>query len=645
MARNPRQKPLTPAHSPTNTASECWFWSGAVFLAVLMAFAGVVRHEFVAWDDDINVYQNPLLNPATLEGVKTVWTSPYLRLYIPLTYTAWSAVAAWCQRGAGAAAQLSPMPFHAANLAVHLLTAIAAYFLLRRVLQGTSSTENGGTRGFDRAAALGALLFSLHPIQVEPVAWISGLRDVMSGLGAVLALSEYVAFTTAPDRRRAAIHYGLATLALAAAFLCKPSAVVVPVMAGIIDLVLLGRSARKAALPVGIWLALAAGAALLTQSSQGATHIRAMVPLWARPLIAADSVAFYLWKLLWPFNLSIDYSRSPDAILVKGWPYYTWIAPAAAALRIWFTPRRRIWGACGALFVAGVLPVLGFVPFLHQDMSTVSDRYLYLSMLGPALAIAWAAREIPPGSRYWTAAGALIVGLGILSRIQTQVWKNTGTLFSHAVALNPDNGITHLNLGNYMSRQGNKEEAKRHYLETLRLRPGDALALKNMGGLLVGEGKLDEAAGYFTQALEHPNREVVADAQNALGVIRIRQGRITEGAAHHRLAVELQPNRPDSRMALADALSALGKWDEAIVYYEQALYLAPQFVQAHNGLGYALLRKGNIDGAIARWSQALEFAPNYLELRHNLGLALLQKGRREESIAQFRAALTLQPGF
>ncbi len=562
-----------------------WIWGGIIVLAVLAAFGPVVRHEFVAWDDDINVYQNPLLNPATREGVKRVWTAPYLRLYIPLTYTAWAVVARACQRGAAPSAPLPPRPFHAVNLAVHVLAALAAFLLLRRLLYAAGAPERRAS-GLDAAAAFGAMLFALHPIQTEPVAWVSGLRDLLSGLGALCALAEYTAFAVAQERRRAAVHYALATLALVGAFLCKPSAVVVPLMAALLDHGILRRPLRRTILPLGVWCALALAFAALTQTSQGATHIRALVPLWARPLIAGDSLAFYLWKFAWPFGLSLDYGRPPDLVLMKGWLYYTWTVPAAALLCGWFSGERRIWTVCAGLFVAGVLPVLGFVPFLHQDMSTVADRYLYLSLLGPSLAAAWLLARRADSESYWpwVFAAVVLAGWGVRSRVQAGVWENTGTLFGHAVALNPDNGVTHLNLGNYLSHHGQPEEAKRHYRETLRLRPGDGLALKNMGALLAGEGKLEESADYFTQALVNGNPDIVASAQNALGAL-------------------------------------------------------------HNGLGHAQLRKGNIDGAIAQWSKALAFAPDVVELHHNLGLALLQKGRRQESVKHFQAALKLRPGF
>ena len=361
--------------------------------AVLMVYGRALLGEFVAWDDDINVTQNPHLNPATFQSLIAFWKAPFLKLYIPLTYSVWTAAAWFSRWRAGPLSPLSPGVFHALNLACQVASALFTFALFRTLLRA-AKPENDAAKT-DWAAALGAAVFVFHPLQVEPVAWVSGLRDMISGAATAAALWQYVVSVSASDARRRRLHFVGATALFAAALLSKPSAVVIPILAALLDFGVLKRPLSRALKSLALWFLLAAGFALLTRQSQDALHIRALMPLWSRPLVALDSLAFYLYKLFWPATLSPDYGRAPDMALAKGWLYWTWTAPAALALAIGLSRERRINAVCFGLFAAAPLPVLGLVPFIHQDLSTVADRYVYASILGPALAVAWYAVQWP----------------------------------------------------------------------------------------------------------------------------------------------------------------------------------------------------------------------------------------------------------
>ncbi len=374
----------------------------AVLLIVLTVavFWRVHDHGFV-WDDRIDIYDNPHLNSETGPDILVFWQKPYQHLYIPLTYTVWATIARFSKAPTTREGiNLNPRLFHVANLIVHLLSIIVVFTILRLLVPS------------DWAAGAGTLLFAFHPVQVESVAWVDGMRDVLSGFLSFVALWQYLTYaratSTAPtgsgeketeisvskgvafDLNRRKLHYAAATLAYVLALLAKPSAVVVPAVAWLLDYWVLRRSLRQSTVALVAWLVLAVPFVILTRWAQSEDVIYFITPLWARPFVAGDAIAFYMYKLALPLWLGPDYGRQPEWVLSHWWGYVMWMAPCGLLLMAWLWRDRKPWlMASAGIFVVGVLPVSGLVPFTFQYISTVADRYLYLSMLGPALALAW----------------------------------------------------------------------------------------------------------------------------------------------------------------------------------------------------------------------------------------------------------------
>jgi hypothetical protein len=207
---------------PHEQSHRCWPIV-VVILATLLVFLPLCGHEFTYWDDGHTVHENPRLNPPTLESIKYHFTNISYGLYVPVTYTAWTGIAAIAQldQPDGHGRLLNPWMFHSANVVVHATSALFAFLLIRRLVPR------------DGPALFGALLFALHPVQLEPVAWISGLKDVLAGSLALIALWRYV--VRAQQARSDSFDYVpdlIGTLAFIGAMLAKPSAVVVVVVAG-----------------------------------------------------------------------------------------------------------------------------------------------------------------------------------------------------------------------------------------------------------------------------------------------------------------------------------------------------------------------------------------------------------------------------
>jgi protein O-mannosyl-transferase len=220
--------------------------------------------------------------------------------------------------------------------------------------------------------------------------------------------------------------------------------------------VLLDRPWRAIAKSLVFWFALTIPIMLVARFVQPAADVTP-VPLWARPLVAMDALGFYLAKLAAPVGLTNNYGRTPQFIIARGTIYYAWIIPAAVAAALALARSRRLTAAV-LLFIAGVLPVLGLTTFLYQQFSTVADRFVYLSMLGPAAGVAFIL------SRRWTRgsvilAAAVLVVLGVMTVRQSLVWRNRLTLAEHAVKVQPDNPAARSSYAGALMRQGRIDEA------------------------------------------------------------------------------------------------------------------------------------------------------------------------------------------
>ncbi len=619
-----------------------------LIIIVLAVFARSYRYEFLSYDDGINIYENPHVKQFDLSYF---WKKPYKGMYIPLTYNLWAfqAKLAKIPPAESAGIELKPHVFHTTNIIVHLLSMLVVFSILRILVRN------------DWAACAGALLFAIHPVQVEPVVWVTGLKNVLSGLLSLLAIWQYLSYaslnsprTASAGRlkgigsrkrstvRRRQLHYIVAIIAFVLAILSMPIAIVVPLVAGLLSYLILRRSPRQCVVELVPWLALGLPIIILTKLAQPDVTIDFIVAFWKRPLIAGDALMFYLYKLILPISLGPDYGRTPNFVLKHGWIFLTGIIPYMTAIVLAWKYRRPWLLASGGALVAGVMPVLGFVPFVFQNFSTVADRYLYIAMLGPALALAWFLSG--HRSMLMRIIFVLILGtLGLRSVHQTQYWKNSYTFFKHALAVNSNSWLAHNNVGIAQQKTGELEEAIAHYNEALRLKPDYELAHNNLGVVLEKQGKLEEAIAHYNEALRlKPDK---AEAHSNLGNLLQGQDKLEEAIAHFDKALKLKPNYAGAHYNLAIALQKMDKLEEAIAHYTEALKLKPNYVLAHNNLGTVFQQQGKFEKAIAQYAKALRIDPNYAEAHNNLGTVLQKQGKLREAIAHYTEALKSNPDY
>jgi protein O-mannosyl-transferase len=548
-------KPLQPLPPLPATSSETSASGKLIPLLLLGLMLGalwpLLIGDFTIWDDNRAVVINPWLNPPTLHNMAQFWNPrhPHMDIWIPLTYTIWSAVAAVSYVPTAdpeTGAHLNPWIFHGANLLVHAVSVLVVYAILKRAA------------GKSWPAAAGAALYAIHPVQVEPVGWICGMKDVLAGCLGLIAVWQYLLFAsgdklnsnqsviepaaeqsqwaTAPlDRnqpipvREPLLHYMLASLAFVLAMLAKPSGIVIPLVVGALDLFLLRRRLRSVVLWLLPWLLLTIPIIIEGRRVQPAPSTE-HVAIALRPLIAADALAFYMYKLAFPLKLAIVYDRTPQAALAHHWPYYTWLAPAAVVIFLWLFRRRFPWLiACVGVFWLAVLPVLGLVPFDFQSQSTVADHYLYLAMLGPALALAMALKNAQ-GRKVAAIVFALLLLLAGRAFVQAWTWRDAFSLFGNAVAVNPHGCGPYLNLADayrtkrdYPTSIATYEQGLKYNADCAPLRIGYASTLATIGNSAEARRQYEIAAqtatgGYLTmirQAVVKLNQESVPATQKS----------------------------------------------------------------------------------------------------------------------------------
>jgi hypothetical protein len=505
-----------------------------LIICTLIAMGYLAQCDFSSWDDQYNIWKNPNLNPPTLFSISRYWIKPVFGLYIPLTYTIWGVIALIARVSPDPQGiALNPWLFHSANLAMHLLSVLIVFKILQHLIHNR------------RAACIGALLFAIHPIQVEPVAWIAGMKDVLSGMLVLAAIWQYLLSTKSP------IHYFLALLAFIAALLSKPSAIVAPLIIFAIDFWLLKLDLKTIARSLWPFAILSIIFAIIGAIAQATTGVPD-APFWARPFIAGDSLLFYLYKIIWPAKLTIDYGWRPAVMMQQSWFYFAWIVPATIAILLTLSRKRlpELFVA-GFIFLAAVFPVLGWVTFLFQFFSTTADHYLYVAMLGPALATAWLIARFDRTISV-TIAAIILAILGIRTMFQTRVWRDDLTLFPHAMEINPQSFMAPYNLGNIYASRTQYDVAEPLFRRAIELKSDYPEARQSLATLLEQRGEYPEAAEQLREALklelDRPSevRDDILPTIDQLTRALIEAGDFNQAMSYARLAIKTKSDDKDA---------------------------------------------------------------------------------------------------
>jgi tetratricopeptide (TPR) repeat protein len=572
-----------------------------VACATVIAYLPSLSGAFI-WND-ADYVTAPALR--SLAGLARIWTQPgATQQYYPLLHSAF-----WLQHRLWGD---NPLGYHIVTLVLHAASAVLFALVLLGLAAGTPARRSWGL-----AAWLAALLFALHPVHVESVAWITEQKNTLSLAFYLAASLLYLRF----DETRGRGAYAAALALFACALLSKSVTATLPAALLVAFWWRRGRLEwRRDVVPLLPWLALGAAAGLFSgwveRTYVGAEGGDFEVPAAARAIVAGRAVWFYAGKLVWPFGLNFVYPRwSVDAALWWQWLYPLSVLAVGAAL---WSARRLSRGPLAAylVFVGSLFPALGFVNLYGARYSWVWDHWQYLADLGPialggwGLAAAWrlSAARLP-----WFGPGltaALAVLLGALAWSHCGMFRDNETLYLATLARNPGSWMAHNNLGLAWSKEpGRLDDAVAQYQEALRLKPDIAETHTNLGSAWsMMPGRLGDAIAQFQEALR------------------------------------LKPDYPDAHFYLANALVQAGRIPEAVQHYEDALRFDPRLAEASNNLGMVLCRMGRLQEGMERIEAAIRMQPDFAQAHFARGAALLQSGRRDDAVAEFERVLQLRPG-
>ena len=599
--------------------------AGAAFLvaATLAAYWPVLGAGFV-WDDEGHVTRADL---RSLHGLGRIWFElGATQQYYPVLHSAfWLEHRLWGDTTLG---------YHLCNLGLH---AAAAF---------SFSAFSGSWPCPGPSWA--ALVFAVHPVGVETVAWISEQKNTLSAVFYLLSALAYLRF----DEERRPRWYLAALGLFLLAVLSKTVTATLPAALLVLCWWRRGRvSWKRDAVPLLPWLTLAVAGGLTTawveQRYIGAQGTHFDLSLVQRCLLAGRAVWFYAGTLAWPSHLVFIYPRW----VIDAHAPAQFLFPAAAAavlLGLWAL-RRRARGplAAALLFVGTLFPALGFFNVYPFVYSFVADHFQYLADLGPfavaGAAIAGGWRRTAAGRRRAIALGTglLLAALGVLTWRQARTYHDLETLYRTTIARNPACWFAEGNLGVILAGTGRLPEAMEHYKAAVRLNPDVPQTYNNLGNALTLQRRWPEAFAAYGRALElWPDfTEARFDWATALS----NAGRLRDAAAFFGQALRQRPNYPEAEFGLGNALANLGRLDAAATHYRAAIRLRPGYAEAHANLGLAEVGLGRRDQALIELGEALRLRPDYAEAHAYLGLALAQVGRLGEAVAQYREALRLNP--
>jgi tetratricopeptide (TPR) repeat protein len=602
----------------------------------LWAFWPLLQNDFVAWDDDKNFLSNPSFRGVNLRSLGWAWTTFHLGVYQPLAWMIFETeYAIW---------GLAPWGYHLLSIVNHLAVTVALWILVFRLARRARPWV-GERQAY--LAALGAtLLFALHPLRVEVVAWVSCQGYLPCALLAILAALFY---ERAADGREKLTLASLApSLGLfLASLLCKAASLGLPVALLAMDLFPFGRikdgvdASRRVVEKWPLFL-VSAVFATIGYFAKGAS-VRPLSSLGPpqRLLQASYGVWFYLVKTAVPLGLHAHHPIPQRISLLD--PVLDLAVAGVLAISIVAAVGWRRWPGLAAAwlaYLAILAPNSGLVSFGTQF---VADRYSYLSLLpwtvvAACLFVPLAAR----GRRFAVVVVVVAIALSILTFRQCLTWRDSTSLWTNVLACDDSSPAAHNNLGSWLSRRGQHALALEHFAAAARLEPESVLPYLNRGIALAEQGKPGEASESFSEVLR---RDPAAhDARAWLAMALFDLGRKDEALEHSRRAVREGPDLARTNLVRGTLLARTGQLSEALPFLSRAMELDPSLVSAHINLGLALCDLGRLDDAESELRQALRQDPRSIPAHLGMGELYWKRGQPQEAARNFEHVLELAPG-
>ncbi len=528
------------------------------------------------------------------------------------------------------------MPFHRTSLILHVLN-VSLLILFLYFLFG---------RPWISAAA--GLLFGLHPMTVETIAWVGERKTLLAAFFAFLCLNLYVWFS----RKKNWKLYLVCLVTYVLALMSKPTALALPLMMLLLDywpLKRLSWGAVKEKIPFFVIAGLSAVVTYISQTSVGEAELAGGYGLKGIWLVPCHNIVFYLFKIIWPVNLSSHYAF-PEQLglsnpMILAGVIGTCILLTALAVSLKWT---RVFVVGWLIFFVVIIPTMQILRFSNV---IASDKFVYLPSVGYLIIlvslIGWVC-----GGRYARRAiyrrAVLIIVVLVLAYGEARAtrgylmhWRDTKSLCKHMLKLTPDAASVHDMLGVALRKEGQIDEAVFHLKRAIELEPHYPSAYNNLGIIFGMQGKVDEAIEHFFLAAEHgPPSE---DVYNNLGQAFQIKGELTEAVKYCKKALEVEANHFNAHNNLGVIFKQQGKIAEAIFHYRKALEIKPDYVPVRYNLGNALLLEGKAKEAIEEYRKALRGGKRMDDIYFAIGNAEFLQGHFEEAVAEYEKALQINP--
>ena len=579
--------------------------SALIVALVFAAYAPALRGGF-AWDDDFYLTGNPLI--VAPDGLRRIWFSlDSPSQYFPLVYTVFRfAHGLWGD---------DPFGYHLMSVLLHAGNAL----LLWRALAVLAVPGSW----------LGAVFFALHPVQVESVAWISELKNVLSTfllLGAFLCWHRYLA----DEQGRRRIVYGLSLVLFVLALLAKTTALVLPAVCVVLAWMGRLKPLRRVVLSLAPHAAAGLGMGLVTVWWERAV-VGTQGPLFDAPLVERLLVAgrgwwFYLAKLAWPAGLAFSYPRwAPDP---GQWQHHLWYGAALLAIVVAVRASRNVAGAL-LIHIACLAPLLGFIPLATFRYTFFADHYQYLALAGPLslLAAASQAAPVPPGAQLLVRRLlpiCVVLVWGALSWRHAQDFRSEESLWRDTLAKNPGSWMARNNLGLLLLGQGKPAAAAEQFTLALSLKPDHERAMNNLGLASEALGDRPAAGHWYREAMKLQPGD--GTAANNLALLLEKENRIGEAETIYRDTLRRWPGYQPARYNYALLAAGQGRTDEAERLYRDILAANPDHVGALVKLAAIRVSRRDYPEAGRLYRRAAALAPRSADIQYNLGLLAVDRG-------------------
>jgi tetratricopeptide (TPR) repeat protein len=650
--RASHRKPSTPTPVLTHARPP---WAVPAFVAALtcIAFFPVLGNDFVNWDDDKNFIENPFYRGLAWNQLRWMFTTFHMGHYQPLSWVSFGFdYLLWGMNARG---------YHLTSLVLHAVNGVLFYFVSRKLLSAALSTSGRDDWRLVLSSAFSALVFAIHPLRVESVAWVTERRDVLSGLFYLLTIYCYLQ-AAEPQLTNARQRWlGVALVAYTLSLLSKGMAMTLPAVLLLLDVYPLGRLQGRIStwltpaarvvliekLPFLLLAAIFAGIAALAQHTTDALKTVQQYDLVSRLLQMFFGFGFYLWKTLIPVRLSPIYEL-PVNFDPWAWLFFLSAAAAIFISLVLYSLRRR-WPAplaCWIYYIIVLAPVSGLA---QSGPQLVADRYSYLAcmswplLIGGGLYHSWPFREATPNQRRFpipfVLAGGLVFTLALMTWSQTGVWRSGKTLWRHAISSTPYSSIAYYNLARALEREDSVDEAVDLYRQAVSINPEYARAHINLAGLLIRQGRDEEAIAHYRSALQ--SRPDHAGAHNNLGVLLEKRGDTDSALVEFQKAVLIDPTIDQAYFNMGKVFAQQGDLAKAAEHYQEAVRLNPNEAEYQIGLAMVLARQGELDLATSHLFTAVRLQPNHGYAHVLLARSLVAQGKKSEAEKYFQQGLTI----